>query len=167
MSLPALWWQEKRNNFRMTTIQFNLVWEIFFEFPTVWNMQCKIKYVPSGHRPERMLYSIQNIWRFLSYFAQVSSIWDLAELLECLAVNAKVATVLGSIPASSDTVESEGQQMKQCWIPYLNKKKIPKSGLAHEKSLSLRTATVSHLWAFKDIAADCKGYKMKLYIWSS
>jgi len=28
-------------------------------------------------------------------------------------VNAKVATVLGSIPASSDTVESEGRQMKQ------------------------------------------------------
>ncbi len=28
-----------------------------------------------------------------------------------LAVNAKVATVLGSIPASSDTVESEGWQM--------------------------------------------------------
>jgi hypothetical protein len=31
-----------------------------------------------------------------------------------LAVDAKVATVLGSIPASSDTVESEGRQMKQC-----------------------------------------------------
>ena len=37
--------------------------------------------------------------------------WDLAEWLErlaTLAVNAKVATVQGSIPASSDTVESEG-----------------------------------------------------------
>jgi hypothetical protein len=34
--------------------------------------------------------------------------------IEHLAVNAKVATVLGSIPASSDTVESEGRQMKQC-----------------------------------------------------
>jgi hypothetical protein len=29
-----------------------------------------------------------------------------------LDVNAKVATFLGSIPASSDTVESEGWQMK-------------------------------------------------------
>ncbi len=38
--------------------------------------------------------------------------WDLAERLERLAVNAKVATVL----ASSDTVESEERQMKQCWI---------------------------------------------------
>ncbi len=31
---------------------------------------------------------------------------DLAKWLERLAVNAKVATVLGSIPASSDTVGS-------------------------------------------------------------
>jgi hypothetical protein len=30
-----------------------------------------------------------------------------------IIINAKFATVLGSIPASSDTVESEGQQMKQ------------------------------------------------------
>ncbi len=34
--------------------------------------------------------------------------------LERLTANAKVATVLGSIPASSDTVDSEGRQMKQC-----------------------------------------------------
>jgi hypothetical protein len=34
--------------------------------------------------------------------------------LEHLTANAAVATVLGSIPASSDTVESEGQHMKQC-----------------------------------------------------
>ncbi len=27
----------------------------------------------------------------------------------------EVATVLGSIPETSDTVESEGRQMKQCW----------------------------------------------------
>ncbi len=31
------------------------------------------------------------------------------------------ATVLGSIPASSDTVESEGRQMKQSWIQYFKK----------------------------------------------
>ncbi len=41
---------------------------------------------------------------------------DLAEWLERLAVNAKVAK---SIPASSDTTESEGPQMKQCWITYI------------------------------------------------
>jgi hypothetical protein len=38
----------------------------------------------------------------------------------------EVATVLGSIPASSDTVESEGRQIKQCWITYIkNIQKIP------------------------------------------
>ncbi len=41
---------------------------------------------------------------------------------ERLAVNAKVATVMGSIPASPDTVESEGQQMKQCWVTYIKRK---------------------------------------------
>ena len=35
-----------------------------------------------------------------------------SEVLERLTTNAEVATVLGSIPASS--VESEGRQMKQC-----------------------------------------------------
>ncbi len=46
--------------------------------------------------------------------------WDLAEWLERLTANAVhiVATVLGSIPTSSDTVESGGRRMKQCWIPY-------------------------------------------------
>jgi hypothetical protein len=39
---------------------------------------------------------------------------DLAEWLERLAANAKVAIVLGSIPATSITVESEWLQMMQC-----------------------------------------------------
>ncbi len=29
-----------------------------------------------------------------------------------------------SIPASSDTVESEGRQMKQCWMKYIKKQKF-------------------------------------------
>ena len=37
------------------------------------------------------------------------------------AVNAKVATVMGSFLASSDTVESEGRQMEQYWITYIKK----------------------------------------------
>jgi hypothetical protein len=41
---------------------------------------------------------------------------NLDEWLERMAVNAKVATALGSIPASSDIVESEGRQMMQCGI---------------------------------------------------
>ncbi len=49
--------------------------------------------------------------------------WDLAKWLECLTVNAVVAIVLGSIPASADTVESEGRQMKQRWISYIKRKK--------------------------------------------
>ena len=40
--------------------------------------------------------------------------------LERLAANAKVATVLVSIPVSSDTVEFEERQMKQCWHPLLH-----------------------------------------------
>ncbi len=42
--------------------------------------------------------------------------WDLTERLERLTATAKVATVLSSIPASPVTLESEGRQMKQCWI---------------------------------------------------
>jgi hypothetical protein len=45
--------------------------------------------------------------------------------LERLTVNNEVATGLGSIPASSDTVESEGRQMNQCGIQYKEEKKIP------------------------------------------
>ncbi len=42
--------------------------------------------------------------------------YTLAEGLERLTVNAKVATELSPIPASSDKLESRGRQMKQCWI---------------------------------------------------
>jgi hypothetical protein len=51
--------------------------------------------------------------------------WNLAEWKECLTVNTIVTTVMGLIPASSDKVEFEGQQMKQCWIKYRENKKIP------------------------------------------
>jgi hypothetical protein len=46
---------------------------------------------------------------------------DLAEWLERLAVNAKVATVLDSIPASFDIVKSKEWQRKQCWITDIKK----------------------------------------------
>jgi hypothetical protein len=49
--------------------------------------------------------------------------WDLAGWLERLTANAEGATVLGSIPASSDAVESKGRQMKQCWIQNVEEKK--------------------------------------------
>ncbi len=65
--------------------------------------------------------------RFIDDLMRSSQVcgWDLAKWLECLTSNAKVATVLGPIPASSDTVESDGRQMKQCFIKYIkNKEKI-------------------------------------------
>ncbi len=52
---------------------------------------------------------------------------SIAEWLERLTANAVVATVLGSIPATSDTVESEGRQMEQCRISYIKKEKLQKS----------------------------------------
>ncbi len=54
--------------------------------------------------------SIRGGW----YYAKCG--WDLAERFGRLTVNAKVATVLGSIPASSDTVEYEKRQIKQCAV---------------------------------------------------
>jgi hypothetical protein len=46
---------------------------------------------------------------------------DLVRWYYRLTTNVKVATVLGSIPASSDTVEYEGRQMKQIRIKYFLK----------------------------------------------
>jgi hypothetical protein len=48
-------------------------------------------------------------------------------LLERLTVNAEVLTAPGSIPATSDTVESEKRQIKQCCIQYIEEKKSKKS----------------------------------------
>jgi hypothetical protein len=50
--------------------------------------------------------------------------WYLAERLERLTANAEDATVLGSITASSGKMEFEGRQIKQCWIQYVEEKKI-------------------------------------------
>ncbi len=55
---------------------------------------------------------------------------SIAEWLELLADSVKVATVLGSSPVSSDTVESEGRLLKQCWISYIKIKKIKIISLA-------------------------------------
>ncbi len=66
-----------------------------------------------------------------SWFSKCA--WDLAEWLERLTANTKIATVLGSIPASSDTVESEERQMKQCWNQYKEEQKIKKIALLEGK----------------------------------
>ncbi len=51
--------------------------------------------------------------------------WDLAKWLERLAAKAKVATVLGLIPASSKTMESGGAADEAVLNNVNEKKKIP------------------------------------------
>jgi hypothetical protein len=68
--------------------------------------------------------NIKTIVRFWSMGKFLKHGWDLGMgwrmrsslvvALQRLTVNAQVATALGSIPASVDTVESEERQMKQC-----------------------------------------------------
>ncbi len=60
-----------------------------------------------------------------------------------LTANAKGATVLGSIPASSGTVESEGRQMKQRWIQYIDK--IPMRSASYAKKRHLNVWTLKGL----------------------
>jgi hypothetical protein len=59
--------------------------------------------------------------------------WDLADWLERLTANAPVATVLGSIPASAGTVESEGRQMKHGAPP--PKKNIKKENEKEDEAI--------------------------------
>ncbi len=92
--------------------------------PTVW---CAVLHCPALsctvlHWPTSAVR--HGLWTALYKFAgwDVAEYgWDVGELLDRLTFNAEVATVLGSIPASSGTVESEGRQMKQCWIKYIPK----------------------------------------------
>jgi hypothetical protein len=59
----------------------------------------------------------------IAYFLQAL---QYTRLLQSTGI--EVATVLCSIPASSEIGESEGRQMKQCWIKYIkNLHKIPAS----------------------------------------
>ncbi len=65
--------------------------------------------------------------KFYSYMGYDSSkhvdeIMRFSRVVRASTVNAEVATVPGSIPASSETVESEGRKMKQWRIQF---KKIP------------------------------------------
>ncbi len=69
--------------------------------------------------------------------------WDLSKRLKRLTANAKVATVLGSIPASADTLESKGRQIKQSWSK--NKTKIPLITKKFQARLARPTYFTSHL----------------------
>ncbi len=81
--------------------------------------------------------------------------WGQAERLEHLAVNAKVATVLGSFPVSSDAVESEGRQMKQCWITYMKKWKTPN-----------KSPFLKFCW-FLLVRAACPSFPLAGWLWWS
>ncbi len=57
---------------------------------------------------------VTDIWQ--SYVTWLCE-WDLTEWLERMTTDANIATVLGSIPASSVTINNKkGSTMKQCWI---------------------------------------------------
>ncbi len=63
--------------------------------------------------------TVLHVWK--NYVVRGDSITELDrdEWLERLTANAEVVLVPGSIPVFSDTVESEGRQMKQFWIKYI------------------------------------------------
>ncbi len=106
--------------------------------PHIWGNICAFPQIlgsPSPYRTLQLFHSeFPYLWGkvfFLFYQCTVQYIKYKYTLylqiwLELLAVNAKVATVLGLIPASADTVESERRPMKQCWITYI-KRKNPKN----------------------------------------
>ncbi len=73
--------------------------------------------------------------------------------VQSMTANAKVATVLGSIPASSDTVESEGRQMKQCWKQYIVHLEIPEGTnrcWLHRVQHSTSICMVNFIWELTD-----------------
>jgi hypothetical protein len=69
-------------------------------------------------------------------------------------------SVLGSIPASSDTVESEGRQMKQCWISYIKRKypKIP------PPMICTSTAVESAMWRAALFGAAQRNCQLQLLV---
>jgi hypothetical protein len=103
-----------------------------------WMRPCRVRM-----RPGRVWMRLSRLWmRPSRMWMRPSRVcgWDLAGWLERLAAN-EVATVLVSIPASSDTVESEGRQMKQFWIQHRKKKKNPWNPCLKRPLLSARIST--------------------------
>jgi hypothetical protein len=69
---------------------------------------------PPPHSLKSKQQHLVNLVMIYRSHPHVDEMKSIDEWLKRLDVNAKVATVLGLIPASSDTVESEGRQIKQC-----------------------------------------------------
>ncbi len=124
-----------RSGTRIRTHEVHLCTERPMRSTHFWWVSSVKKYKAMKTYRETQMKPLSFYLRKVSIFAV--KLWDIQNLdencmrtrrvvTERLTANAKVATVLGSIPASSDTVESEGRQIK----PMLNKvhwkKKIPK-----------------------------------------
>ncbi len=83
--------------------KLNCVW-CTVELKVIGNLEYRIKFYREK-KPRHFFYTIEYP------YPPTNSV---AECLVLLTANAEVAAVLGSIPASSDTVESEGRWVKQC-----------------------------------------------------
>jgi hypothetical protein len=80
--------------------------------PSTWPSACSPWAASSSYSPPSGSYRRKQLstGQILFYFHMRCS----RVARERLTASGEVATVLGSIPASSDTVGSEGRQMKQC-----------------------------------------------------
>ncbi len=65
------------------------------------------------YKPFTAFFTMFSNWQIFFPYISISCGWDPAEGLERLSANAVVATVLGSISPSSDTVESEVRQTEK------------------------------------------------------
>ncbi len=94
-------------------------WDVWMRSSRVWMRSSRV-----WMRSSRVWMRSSRVWMRSSRLWMRSSRVVRASDSQCRMVS----TVLDSIsPASSDTVESEGRQMKQCWISYMKKKKSKKS----------------------------------------
>ncbi len=95
--------------------------------------------------------------------------WDLTECLERLTANAEVAKVLGSIPASSDTVESCGRHVKQCWThkyQKIRKKTLQINPQIRLCNRSLPNLLISETDLVKFLLAVCM-YLCRQWLWKT
>ncbi len=88
-----------------------LTWHNYYYFGRMW-----------GERRSGSCHSLANSQQDYSACSIEKSLPKIYSLVvRATDCQCRSRTVLGSIPASSDTVESEGQQMKQRWIQYIEK----------------------------------------------
>jgi hypothetical protein len=67
--------------------------------------QCRTMYIENIKKSPLEIFEVKKLAHPTFRIARIDGGWlDLAEWLERFTANSKVATVLGSIPASSDTV---------------------------------------------------------------